>query len=185
MSLTLLFLLAVGRSGASQPHWLQADDSRLHLNGPRLLLLGQPFAGVLYQPASATRVGRLTLYQAGLRDGVAVTWYADGRIAAVRHYHQDRKQGTHLGWWPNGAARFVYHFEQGQSHGSQRTYFENGSPATAYHFDQGREDGTQQAWSNQGELVANYVVRHGRRYGLLGAKPCYTNSAIESAARQP
>lgn len=183
MCLTFLFLLTIGRPGATQATWLNANDHRLHVDGPRLLFLGEPFAGTLYQPATATSLGRFTRYQAGLRDGTALTWYADGRIATIRHYQRDHKQGTHRAWWPNGNNRFVYHFENGRSHGRQVTYFETGAPATDYHFENGREDGAQKAWSHGGELVANYVVRQGRRYGLLGAKPCYTNTSIENAAR--
>jgi len=48
-----------------------------------------------------------------------------------------------------------------------------GTPATTCHFQHGREEGAQQSWTANGTLFSNYVVEDGRRYGLLGSKPCY------------
>lgn len=179
MSSLLLILLSLAPTpDAALPLFLTDEDARLNQSGRRLMFLDQPFNGVVWSPAAAGRNGRLTIYRQGLRDGLALRWFPDGRLAAVRRYAEDRKTGAHRGWWPDGTLRFSYHFENGRTHGSQKTYYADGRPATAYFYDHGRETGGQKAWSMTGALIANYVVRDGRRYGLIGAKPCYTNTAV-------
>ena len=40
----------------------------------------------------------------------------------------------------------------------------------------GKEAGAQRMWNEDGTLRANYVIKEGRRFGLLGSKPCATDS---------
>ncbi|CAM2006443.1 toxin-antitoxin system YwqK family antitoxin [Acanthopleuribacter pedis] len=176
-TLLLILLSLTPTPTTASPLILTESDARLIPNGRRLMFLDQPFSGVVWRAATEGN-GRLVSYHNGLREGLALSWRGDGGIATVRRFAADRKVGTHLGWWPDRRPRFVYHFENGLTHGPQHTYYADGRPATAYHFIQGRETGAQKAWTRKGELVANYVVRNGRRYGLIGAKPCYTTTAV-------
>jgi hypothetical protein len=57
--------------------------------------------------------------------------------------------------------------------GEVREYHSNGQVWRIQHYDrQGHEAGLQTFWRPDGTLHSNYEVRHGRRYGLVNAKPC-------------
>ena len=38
----------------------------------------------------------------------------------------------------------------------------------------GYEEGLQQGWDEKGDFIFSYSKKDGRKYGLLGSKPCFT-----------
>lgn len=57
--------------------------------------------------------------------------------------------------------------------GEVREYHSNGQVWRIQHYDRhGNESGLQTFWRPDGTLHSNYEVRHGRRYGLVNARPC-------------
>ena len=52
-------------------------------------------------------------------------------------------------------------------------WYEDGRLFMERNFHAGQEGGPQKAWGPEGQVYSNYVIKEGRRYGLLGSKPCF------------
>jgi hypothetical protein len=94
---------------------------------------------------------------------------------AAAQSHVDHRQTR----WPNGRVRSDAFFADGVLIGEYRTYYQSGAPYELRHYVNGREEGRQQSWTEDGELFLNYDVTHGRRYGLVNARPCIQVSRTE------
>ena len=153
---------------------VRGDDAGLEHRDGLLFRDGVAFTGTMFMNGHDGCLAAVTLYLDGARHGEALTWYPGGKLATSRWYEAGVKVGRHRGYWPNGRPRFLTSFVAGRYQGAQQSWHQDGSLAEIRHYLLGRENGEQRSWSRGGELRANYVVRHGRRYGLLGAKPCFT-----------
>jgi len=142
-----------------------------HVNGV-LYCNDAPFTGSLIAYHTDGSVKQNTPYINGRRHGTDRAWYVDGTPMEERPYAAGKKEGLHRGWWPDGTLKFVYHFEHGLQEGVAREWFADGTPFRVFHFENGKEQGSQKMWYEDGTLRANYVVIDGRRYGLIGSKPC-------------
>lgn len=151
-----------------------ANDSTLHKTNGVLYRSGIPYSGYVVEYYKNGQLKSQQPYYQGLKEGTLKTWYADGSPRSIRPYARGDKVGRHQGWWENKQPQYVLHFDAGAYHGKNREWYENGQLATTRHFQHGREEGAQQSWTANGTLFSNYVVKDGRRYGLLGSKPCYT-----------
>lgn len=136
---------------------------------------GVPFTGWLWDEEHRCR----TQYVAGLRNGWRFYYFPDGKLREARCYLKDRKTGTHLGWWPNGQLRFSKSYVAGLYHGKTQAWYSDGGLALVQNYVNGKEQGPQKFWQENGTLYANYVVKDGRRFGLIGSKPCSTLSEDE------
>lgn len=155
---------------------VSASDPRLsRLNG-LLSLDDAPFCGAVETTGAEGDLRARTSYRDGKLEGAHEVWCGSGGLREQRFYRAGRKHGTHRGWWEDGAARFVLGFQDGMNDGEHRVWARNGQLVELRNFDRGQETGPQRSWTATGKALANYVVRDGRRYGLLGAKPCYTVS---------
>jgi len=155
---------------------VSASDPRLsRLNG-LLLLDDEPLCGVVETTGAEGDLRARTSYRDGKLEGAHEVWCGSDRLREQRFYRAGRKHGIHRGWWEDGTARFVLGFQDGNNDGEHRVWARNGQLVELRNFDRGQEAGPQRSWTATGKALANYVVRDGRRYGLLGAKPCYTVS---------
>jgi len=152
------------------------SDEKLERRNGVLYLANVPFSGYVEELFESGPVRSRTGYWGGVRSGVATKWFASGTPFEERFYLEGRKQGLHHGWWEDGTLRFVAGFRFGKNHGERRAWSSGGQLVELRHFVGGEEEGLQRSWTPDGRLLANYVVRGGRRYGLLGAKPCFTVS---------
>ena len=160
-------------AGLAEPV-VPADHQALVRNGGQLLMAASPFTGYLKETWPGGAVKRLEHFRDGRLDGWSTTWYPSGRVEERRYWRQGRKHGVHTGYWEHGGQRFHYRFADGVYHGRCTDWYDNGQRAAVRHFEAGEEVGSQQSWTIDGDLFANYVVRGGRRYGLIGTKPCMT-----------
>ncbi|HEX8243454.1 MAG TPA: hypothetical protein VF541_08165 [Longimicrobium sp.] len=151
---------------------VDAADPALLRQGDAVTFRGRPFTGrVVERYPGGARRGSAT-YAKGRRDGVAEGWYPDGRPAWRGGFRAGREEGSHRAWWPDGKPRLVERFRGGRLEGTVREWFANGRIYREVHYRAGQEAGRQRMWYADGTLRASYVVRHGRRYGLMGAKGC-------------
>ena len=181
-----LLLLSMWLSGADGVLWRAASespasipdveviktDTRLQRAGGLLYYAGIPFSGHLLARYENDAIKSTTPYDQGKAYGLAQGWYPDGAKKFVRWYQRGKKEGTHVGWWDNGATQFVYHFQNGLHEGNAKEWYPNGLRYRDFNYASGKESGAQQMWYQDGTLRANYVVKDGRRYGLIGSKPC-------------
>jgi antitoxin component YwqK of YwqJK toxin-antitoxin module len=140
----------------------------------KLWLGGQVLTGTLEERYPSGALRSRTVYSDGLRHGVMRRWHADGRVAALRAYRQGIKIGRHQAWWDNGQPRLDVRFVAGLAHGNHRSWYRHGQPHEQRSYQNGAESGAQRSFAADGRMRANYVVRDGRRYGLLGARLCFT-----------
>ena len=150
-----------------------ADAPGVARDGARVLFEGAPFTGRLEATAGdGSRV--VTDYVGGVRHGDERAWTADGRPVAHRVFRDGRREGLHTGWWPDGSIRSLARFAADRHDGQALRWHANGQLAQASSYVDGHEAGRQELWAADGTLRATYVVADGRRYGLVGAKPCAT-----------
>jgi hypothetical protein len=151
---------------------VDAADSNLHRARGLLLYDTLLFTGYLVDRYPGGAVESSTPYYRGAEEGTARGWYPDGSSMFERSYVGGKREGTHRGWWPDGRLRFEYHFRNDLHQGTAREWYEDGSLFSEFNYDRGQEQGRQRTWYEDGRIRANYVVRDGRRYGLIGTKPC-------------
>lgn len=169
---TLLCGLARPAPAADPLRAVDAFDPALRHDGGAVSLRGRPFTGrVVERYPGGSRRGS-TAYAGGRRHGVAEGWYPDGRLAWRGGFRAGREEGVHRAWWADGRPRLVERFRAGRLEGTVREWFPSGRRYREVHYRAGQEAGRQRMWYADGTLRASYVVRHGRRYGLMGAKGC-------------
>jgi len=151
---------------------VSASAPGVERRGALLLRDGAPFTGRLVEISAHGRTE--TDYVDGRRHGDQRAWYPDGSPREHRIYRQGRREGLHFGWWPNGARRFAARFLDGLAEGATLRWYASGQLAQESTYEAGQEAGRQRMWTPSGDLRANYVVADGRRYGLIGTKPCST-----------
>ena len=132
------------------------------------------FSGILEERFPEGQIRARTPYRNGVEQGTAYKWHPNGTFREERSYHAGHKHGRHRGWWKDGSPQFLYRFVDGDYDSECIDWHANGQVAETRRYERGHERGRQRSWSPDGKLLANYVVKDGRRYGRLGAKPCYT-----------
>jgi antitoxin component YwqK of YwqJK toxin-antitoxin module len=162
--LILVSLLRVYSAPGETP--VSADDHRLSRVQGLVLLDAVPFTGTVQDGRTVTS------YLDGLKHGRSESWYENGQKDYVRTYAAGREIGVHEGWWEDGSRRFQYHFLDGVHHGESKDWFRDGTLFRDFNYANGHENGSQKMYFEDGGLRANYVVKDGRRFGLMGTKPC-------------
>lgn len=147
-------------------------DAQLSRKQGILYYAGNTFSGRLVERRDDRSIERRSSYYRGKAHGRSEAWYPDGRKKEERMYRNGKKVGLHKGWWPNGQVKFAFTFENGLHEGSAKEWYVDGKPFREAHYHKGIEQGSQKMWNRDGSLKANYVVKNGRRYGLVGSKPC-------------
>ena len=80
--------------------------------------------------------------------------------------------------------RFRIGYDWGNYYGERIEWHPSGRVAARFRYHQGAELGLQRVWDLSGNLQANYVTRDGRRYGLVGVKPCVWVPNLGEALRE-
>ena len=151
---------------------IEAGSSVLERSRGLLLADGAPFSGWIVRSYEAGSLRSREVYIDGKRDGKMQRWYPNGQLESSRDYQENRKHGIHEGWFPDGQLKFQMSFTRGIYCGERKEWFKSGKPFAVFHYVDGKEEGLQRVWDESGKLRSNYVVKNGRRYGLVGAKPC-------------
>lgn len=153
---------------------IELDDPFLHKIRGYLYYGDSLFTGILVDKYANGQKRFQISYQLGKEHGVAQRWYPNQQLHSIRTYKEGKKHGEHCGWWENGIQKFVYRFEKTASQGEQREWYQTGQLHKVKQYDNGQEAGLQQGWNQDGKIMFNYVFKNGKRYGLLGTKPCIT-----------
>ncbi|MFT4605971.1 MAG: hypothetical protein ACI9W4_002716 [Rhodothermales bacterium] len=162
-------LLVVSKAEAVD---VEAMDTRLRQHGPQMMLAETLLTGTITERYPDGSLKSVTTYLNGRKEGESRGFYPDGSLSFDRTYQSGLKEGIHSGWWEDGTPKFEYAFDSGEHQGSAREWFRDGSLYREFNYQAGHESGSQKMWFQDGSLRANYVVRDGRRYGLIGTKPC-------------
>lgn len=157
------------------PIIIDAQDAQLAYHRGVQYYTDQRFSGTIVRRDATGNVFEQTPYVGGLKHGVVEAWYANGQPKHERLYVEGKREGVHQGWWPDGTLRFSYSFINDLHDGTANEWYPSGLLAKAFTYEAGKEVGSQQMWRPDGTIRANYVVKDGRRYGLIGSKPCTSN----------
>ncbi len=185
--LILLWLAGVGQAAMRQPTeeaptaipdvTVVSTDADLHRAGGILYYGGQPFSGRLVERYDDGATKSVMPYDEGKAHGLAQGWYPGGVSMYERLYEAGEKEGMHTGWWEDGRLKFVYHFKNDLHEGNAQTWFRDGALYRDFNYQNGKEAGQQRMWNEDRTIKANYVIKDGRRYGLLGSKPCSNSTS--------
>lgn len=157
------------------PIIIDAQDAQLGYHRGVQYYAGQRFSGTIVRRDAQGNVLEQTPYVDGLKHGMVGAWYASGQRKHERPYVEGKREGVHQGWWADGTLRFSYTFVNDLHDGTANEWYPSGLLAEAFTYEAGKEEGSQQMWRPDGTIRANYVVKEGRRYGLIGSKPCTSN----------
>lgn len=156
-------------------------DPRISRDGGKVLLLGQPFTGVLRQSIPAVAEKHRTSYKDGLRDGVAVAYHDSGQMIATRAYLAGEKHGVHRTWYNDGTNKSYTVFEHDRYVNESLGWHPNGRPAKYKKFDAAGETIVMKRWRANGLIYTNLVLKDGEAFGMPGSKVC--NSTSESPGK--
>ncbi len=108
--------------------------------------------------------------------GEMATHRADGSLKSLIAYQNGKRHGEARGWWPNGQLRYLRNYEYGLAEGDALEWYDSGQLRYRQKFTNGHENGLQQGWHEDGSPAFVYAYMDGRRYGVLGSKPCYSTN---------
>lgn len=96
-----------------------------------------------------------TMFEFGVRSGVHVEYFADGRKALEAHYRDGRLHGT-LKWWYDAATDAM----------DAATLVRGQRPAGVQAFVNGRKEGSGHVWREDGSLWRTKHYRDDRKHGI-------------------
>lgn len=111
----------------------------------------------------------------GKKEGEQITYFSDGRIKFLEHFHENKMHGEVNRWsMDNGYALVAQlNYSNGKLNGKQMKWYATGEIHKVMHLKEGKEDGLQQAFRKNGALYANYEAKNGRVFGLKRSNLCY------------
>jgi antitoxin component YwqK of YwqJK toxin-antitoxin module len=152
---------------------VKSTDTSLQLRNGEWFYRQQPFSGTIKTNFSSGHLkGRQSFYK-GKEEGVAITYYENGKTDAIRYYHLGEKDSVHRGWWNNGQLRFEYHFKMGVYDGDFKEWYPTGKPLKYIVYSNGKEEHGK-GWRANGKIYMNFVMRDGRLYGSINPNLCYS-----------
>lgn len=154
---------SIGADGLAAAHGIHTVD-------------GEPFTGLALTYDRSPEHGHVLVervrYVDGLRHGLRMRWYPDGRVLSRTAFERGRRHGVSDAFWENGNRRSVATYRDGRLHGTATQWYREGMLFKRRRLRGGREEGLQRAWRRDGTLYANYEARGGRNYGLNNGELC-------------
>lgn len=86
----------------------------LNLNKDRLYLNGELFDGIAYEMYDEEHIYSATIYHKGLKDGLSLAWYPDGKPMMRASYAAGAPNGRFQGWYQNGAILYDIFLNKGK-----------------------------------------------------------------------
>ncbi|UYZ82808.1 hypothetical protein MTZ49_09300 [Entomomonas sp. E2T0] len=100
----------------------------------------------------------------GFLNGVATTWYSNGKKYSEQHYINSLPHGTQTIWYQNGNKHKEYQYKQGVLDGRTIEWQQDGSLASIVSYKKGTKHGLQQNYSN-GKITDQYYYQEGKKQG--------------------
>lgn len=202
--LTTLFLALSSRSAAYAKSVILADLSSLQFSEENGILAAytqdrKPFSGAVIQPDAYNR--KITyFYKDGLKNGVAISHYPDGKPELQimysngkkngseillstqglpvykRQYQDDILEGEEVLYYTNGKPRQLNVYHNGKLHGECRTFAENGNQTLIVNYSDGHKNGIER-------IIENNILRQENNYkkGVLdGLSKTYNSKYLEA-----
>lgn len=110
-------------------------------------------------------------YAAGLREGLAESFYEDGALQESATYARDLVEGPMVTYYPNGKIYAVVPFKGGQRTGLAKAYSESGALVSQENYSEGKLHSTDELhaiekYDNEGHLLFVQDFKQGVACGL-------------------
>lgn len=100
----------------------------------------------------------------GFLNGVAITWYPNGKKHIEQHYVNSLPHGTQTIWYENGEKQKEYQYQQGVYHGRNIEWQQDGSLALVISYKKGIKHGLQENYS-KGKIIDQCHYQEGKKQG--------------------
>jgi antitoxin component YwqK of YwqJK toxin-antitoxin module len=103
---------------------------------------------------------------AGNGEGMAKTWYDDGKKRSEGQYSGGLLQGTLVFWYPDGKKKYEGGFSQGRPDGVVSEYYPSGKEKSRITWKAGQPAGPMTRWYDNGQMEVDGIVKDGKITGL-------------------
>lgn len=125
----------------------------------------QLFSGAVVLPDDEGR--EITyIYHDGLRHGVAVSRYEDGKMELETTYGKGVKNGEEIAFYPNGNPKYKKTYKDNVLNGEEIFFYENGKPQQQKQYVNGRLHGTVTYYDNNGNRTRIENYKNGLKDGI-------------------
>lgn len=126
---------------------------------------GKPFAGSLQQTDEEGRTITY-FYRNGLRNGIAFSYYEDGKIEFQITYRKGLKDGESMFLYENGKPKLKQTYKEGLLSGEEFIFYDNGSPEVKNNYLNGKLDGEIIHFDTKGNKLRVEHYKNGVKEGL-------------------
>lgn len=131
-----------------------ASNHSLHRKQGLLFVDGQLFAGLMLDfDLSGSLI--YSRYMSGLKNGVEVAYFQNGRLAFKRTWAKGYREGETNFWWPNGLKKSSSNYAQDLLSGPYFEWSSDGTLLRQFAYLAGNEEGPQKMWYEDGSIRAN------------------------------
>ncbi len=122
-------------------------------------------------------------YVAGVKEGTARLYGANGVLAATVQFVADKRHGLGVQYFPNGAILRETSYRLDKREGEERTFFENGALASLCYYQNDQLHGLSQSWNKEQILVFEAEYAEGMRHGKFNkyyedGSPCIEQTFV-------
>jgi antitoxin component YwqK of YwqJK toxin-antitoxin module len=108
-----------------------------------------------------------TPYVAGVKQGKASLYGADGKLRATVEFEKDVRNGLTVQYFPDGGIFRETPYSSDRREGEERTYHADGSIASIFCYQNDLLEGLAQSWNPEGVLVFEGEYQNGLRHGFF------------------
>lgn len=125
----------------------------------------KPFSGSVVKTDKNDR--KITyFYRNGLRNGVATSYYEDGKMEFEITYRNGLKDGEEIYFYENGAPKLKKTYKADKLNGAKISFYENGKPKRQDYYIEGVLDGETTYFDEEGNRVKIEHYKSGMKEGV-------------------
>lgn len=140
---------------------------------------------IVHHYPDSTMSRKIAVFE-GKREGVSLTFFADGGLRISETYANNRLHGEVKRWsQKNGYVQVaLLQYQEGRLHGEQKKWYDTGELHKVLNMNHGKENGMQKAYRKNGALYANYQALNGRSFGMKRSNLCVELNDEKIAKRE-
>lgn len=112
----------------------------------------------------------------GVKEGVAKTFYATGKLHSLQQFSQGKLAGKQLYYYENGILKTVLNYSDGVLDGEVLLYYPSGALKRQLMFSKGKRQGVERIWNAQGGLTVEVEFNQDQPCGI--ARSWYDNGSL-------
>ncbi len=116
----------------------------------------------------------------GLKEGLAIAYYGDGKIMEEGVYEASLKVGAHKSYWENGRQKSQVEYLDGKREGLARYYYDTGELEREIPYAADTPNGEEKMYYKSGKPLASQSYQQGKAKGV--GKKFYESGAMQEAS---